>query len=80
VTVQGENIQVTQEILRAAGDSLRASETRYRLGSGNIIEVLNAQTSLALAERQRIDALSGWRTARLRLLAALGQLGMQAVE
>jgi outer membrane protein len=80
VTVQGENIPVTQEILRAATDSLHASETRYRLGSGNIIEVLNAQTSLASAERQRIDVLSSWRTARLRLLAALGQLGMWAIE
>ena len=80
VTVQGENIEVTKEILRVASESLRASETRYRLGSGNIIEVLNAQTALAMAERQRIDTLSNWRTARLRLVAALGHLGMWAIE
>ena len=80
VLAQSQSIEVTKEIVRVAQESLSASETRYRLGSGNIVDVLNAQTALAMAERQRIDALANWRTARLRLVASLGNIGMWAIE
>ncbi|WP_338157805.1 hypothetical protein [Pantoea ananatis] len=43
---------------------------------GNIIELLNAQKSLADAEKQQIQALTDWRYSRLELAGKLGVLGL----
>jgi outer membrane protein len=41
---------------------------------GTITELLSAQTALADARRQRVLALSRWRTAKLKLASSLGIL------
>jgi outer membrane protein len=46
---------------------------------GNILELLKAQSDLASAQQQRIQALTNWQTARLRLAASLGQLRMDGI-
>jgi outer membrane protein len=49
------------------------------VGVGNILELLNAQSSLAAAKRERIQSLTDWRSARLQLAAKLGRLGMSSI-
>jgi len=61
-------------LLDIARRSFAAAQYRYREGVGNILELLNAQRALANAEQQRIQALTDWRAARLRLAGSLGQL------
>jgi outer membrane protein len=80
VIAQTQTVTVTAELLLSASQSLHATEERYRSGSGNIVDVLNAQTALASAEQQRIEALSSWRTAKLKLAETLGQVGLWALE
>lgn len=75
-----ENIANSATLLDIAQQSYAAAERRYRAGVGNILELLNAQTSLANAKKQRIQALTDWRTARLQLAGTLGKLGMWSLE
>src|SRR5207244_4191396 len=53
--------------LQQARENLTLAEGRYKTGVGNIIELTDAQVSLATAEASRVQALVGYRTA----LAAL---------
>ncbi len=75
-----ENLKATDELLQSADQSFKVAQGRYKAGVGNILELLNAQSALASAQRQRIQALSNWRTARLNLAASLGQLGIWAIQ
>ena len=70
------NLGNSATLLDVARRSYAAAERRYQVGVGNILELLNAQSSLAGAKRQRIQALTDWRSARLQLAAKLGKLGM----
>ncbi|TCW87017.1 TolC family protein [Burkholderia sp. SRS-46] len=71
-----ENLDNSATLLSLAQHAYDAAEHRYRSGVGQILELLNAQSSLASAKRQRIQALTDWRSARLQLAAKLGRLGM----
>ncbi|WP_342670406.1 TolC family protein, partial [Burkholderia singularis] len=45
---------------------------------GTITELLNAQTALADAQKQRVQAVAKWQTSRLRLAQSLGSLDMSS--
>ncbi|MBN3851315.1 TolC family protein [Paraburkholderia sp. Ac-20342] len=70
------NLGNTEMLLDVAHRSYAAAQRRYQVGVGNILELLNTQSSMAVATRQRIQALTDWRSARLQLAAKLGKLGM----
>ncbi|WP_175951825.1 TolC family protein [Burkholderia sp. BCC0405] len=70
------NLEHNETLLSIARRSHDAAEHRYWIGGGSIIELLNAQLTLAGAKRQRIHALADWRSARLQLAAKLGKIGM----
>nr|WP_137955606.1 TolC family protein [Burkholderia sp. 4M9327F10] len=70
------NLGNSAMLLDVARRSYIAAQRRYQVGVGNILELLNAQSSLAAAKRQRIQALTDWRSARLQLAAKLGKLRM----
>lgn len=71
-----QNLRNTAALLQIAQQSFDAAKHRYAAGVGNILELLNAQSSLSDANRQRIQALTDWRAARLQLAAKIGRLGM----
>ncbi|MFM0742325.1 TolC family protein, partial [Paraburkholderia xenovorans] len=71
-----QNLQNTASLLEIAQRSFDAAKHRYTAGVGNILELLNSQSSLADANRQRVQALTDWRTARLQLAAKMGRLGL----
>lgn len=81
-TLQAEtaNLGTSADLLVSASESLQASQERYKAGSGDIIELLNAQRDDAVARQERIHALAAWRSARLKLLGALGQVGFWALD
>ena len=66
-------------LLEVARKSYDAAQRRYEVGVGNMLELLNAQSSLATAKQQRIQSLTDWRSARLQLAAKLGRLDMSSV-
>lgn len=75
-----EDLKATGDLLQSAELSFKVAQGRYKAGVGNILELLNAQSALANARQQQIQAVSNWRTARLSLAASLGQLGWGAIN
>jgi outer membrane protein len=70
------NLQASGALLSGAQRSLDIARGRYKEGVGSFTELLNAQTAFVDARKQRVLAVSKWRTERLRLAASLGRLGM----
>lgn len=75
-----DNLRNTNIVLQSAKDTFEAAQHRYRLGVGNILEVLSAQKTLSQSEQQWIQAQLDWRTARLQLAASMGTLGMWSLQ
>lgn len=67
-------LAISQKLLDAAQASVDSSRRRYDKEVADILEVLNAQSALADAQQQRIQAIAGWQSARLNLLAHTGIL------
>ncbi|WP_179405499.1 TolC family protein [Burkholderia guangdongensis] len=68
------NLSNSRKLFEAAQRALDIARGRYKEGVGAFVELLNAQTALADAQKQRVLAVSRWRTARLKLAASLGKL------
>ena len=70
-----QNSQETTAQLQSAAEATHQSAlNRLSLGAADIIEVLNAQKALSDARRDRIQYLSNWRAARLKLRIQTGIL------
>lgn len=80
LTTETENLTATEELLQSANQSFNVAQGRYKSGVGTIIELLNAQATLAKAKQQRVQALANWRSARLKLAGSLGKLGLWAIQ
>ena len=75
-----EDLVTTKDLLQSANQAFAVAQGRYRTGVGSIIELLSAQSALGSAQQQRIQALSNWYTARLKMAQSLGQLGLWAIQ
>ena len=75
-----ERLAVGDELLANARRAQDIAQGRYKAGVGDILEALNAQTVLADATRQQIEARAAWQIARLKLAAAMGRIGPWAIE
>ncbi len=70
----GQTVRTSADLLRSAEQSERVALGRYKAGVGNILDVLNAQSALANARLQRIQALLDWQVSRATLAKAVGTL------
>ncbi|OWT57633.1 TolC family protein [Candidimonas nitroreducens] len=73
-------VATAESLLASARQSVRVALGRYKAGVGSLLELLRAQSDLADAQQQRIQALAGWKTARFELAASLGKLGLQDAQ
>jgi len=73
------NLDASANLLQAAREALTVSQRRYDKGAADITEVLNTQSTLSDAKRERVRCLADWHSARLRLLAGAGRMGRSAV-
>ncbi|MES2296679.1 MAG: TolC family protein [Pseudomonadota bacterium] len=73
-------LKVSQQFRASAAQTVEAAQGRNKLGAAPILELLNAQATLAAADQQKIQAMADWRTARLRLAFNLGILGHWALQ
>lgn len=80
VQTDAANLANSRDLLDDAQRALDIARGRYKEGIGTFTELLNAQTALADAERQRVLAVSKWRIARLRLAASLAKLSLDTVR
>jgi outer membrane protein len=65
--------QVQQGSVAAARDQLRLAQDRYRLGSGTSLELADAQTAVARAETDLVNAVYDYHKAIAALEAAVGR-------
>ena len=79
LATETEGLKATDDLLKSARQAFDTAKGRYKAGVGSIIELLNAQSSLSKAEQQRVQALSNWHVARLKLASSLGRLGLWAL-
>jgi outer membrane protein len=70
-----DSLDASSLLLTTAQEALASSQRKYDKGAADIVEMLNSQKELADAKQERVRAISDWRSARLRLMAAAGQLG-----
>ena len=80
LSTETENLKATDDLLHSANQSFKVALGRYKAGVGTILELLAAQSALASAQQQHIQASSDWRTARLNLAHSLGKLGLWAIQ
>ena len=74
LTTATQTIRSSTDLLNSAEQSERVALGRYKAGVGNILDVLNAQSALAAARLQRIQALLDWHVSRASLAKAIGAL------
>jgi len=69
-----QSLRTAADLLASADQSERVALGRYRAGVGTLIDLLNAQSALAAARVQRIQAALDWHVSRATLAKAVGTL------
>ncbi|HEX5392173.1 MAG TPA: TolC family protein [Rhodocyclaceae bacterium] len=69
-----QSVRTTADLIASAEQSDKVARGRYAAGVGTLLEMLNAQSALASARQQRVQALYTWNVARATLAQALGTL------
>lgn len=73
-TTATQSLASSADLLASAEQSERVALGRYKAGVGNILDLLNAQSALATARMQRIQATLDWHFSRATLAKAVGTL------
>lgn len=69
-----ESVRTSNDLLASAEQSERVALGRYQAGVGSMLDVLNAQSTLAVARQQHIQARLDWNVGRAALAQAMGTL------
>lgn len=80
LTTSIEAVRASADLVASAEASERVATGRYKAGVGGILDLLNAQSALANARQQNIQALYNWRIAKAALAQAMGRLGFDQIE
>jgi outer membrane protein len=76
VRTQGESLGAAADLVASATESYELALGRYRAGAGTVADLMNAQSALASANLQRIQARFRWNVAKVSLARAVGMLDM----
>jgi outer membrane protein len=71
-----QSLLASERLLASAGAAYQVAQGRYKAGVGSILELLNAQSALADARRQRVSAQVEQLSARTQLGLASGRIGL----
>ncbi|MGZ5030519.1 MAG: TolC family protein [Methylobacter sp.] len=74
-----ESFKSSEDLVASADQSEKVAMGRYKAGAGNIIDLLNAQSSHANARLQLIQAQYTWLTQKAQLAQALGRLDFSSI-
>lgn len=75
-----QSLSSTAALLASAEQSAKVALGRYQAGVGSILESLNAQSALATARQQRVQAQLNWNVARATLAQAVGSLDHRLLQ
>lgn len=79
LVTETQSLKSSADLVKSAAESERVAMGRYKAGAGNILDVLTAQSALALARQQNVQALYGWYIAKATLAQSMGQLDFSAI-
>ena len=74
LTTATQSLTTTAALVASAEQSAKVAFGRYKAGVGTILDVLSAQSALAAARLQRIQAQLDWNVYRAALAQAMGAL------
>ena len=74
------NLEASRQLIEAAQEALENVQRKYDRGVVDILEMLSVQMALTDSELERVRSLADWRSARLRLLANAGTVGIKDVR
>jgi len=74
LTTATESLKMTADLVASAEQSARVALGRYKAGVGTVLDLLTAQTALASARLQRIQAGLDWYVYRATLAQTVGAL------
>jgi outer membrane protein len=75
-----QSVQSSADLVASATQNADVALGRYKAGVGNIIDVITAQSALASARAQRIQARFNWDIARASLAYSMGRLDDVAAD
>lgn len=75
-----QNLLTTADLLNSAEQAERMASGRYKAGAGIMLDLLNAQTTLAAARQQRIQSDLNWNISRAALAQAMGNLDTDRLQ
>lgn len=75
-----QSVQTSADLVASATQNADVALGRYKAGVGNIIDVITAQSALASARAQRIQARFNWDIARASLAYSMGRLDDVAAD
>lgn len=74
-----DNLEAADALLDAATASIETVQRKFDKGAADILEMLTTQSAMAEAQLERVRGQAEWQSAKLRLLAAAGILGRDAI-
>ncbi len=74
LTTSTQTLKTTADLVASAEASAQVALGRYKAGVGSILDLLTAQSALASARQQRIQATLDWNVNRATLAQAMGTL------
>jgi outer membrane protein len=80
LTTATQTLQTTNDLLASAEQSARVALGRYKAGVGNVLDLLSAQSALANARVQRIQAELDWNIYRATLAQSMGALDQSLLQ
>lgn len=75
-----QSISAARALVESAQQAYRVAFGRYKAGVGNILDVLNAQSALATAMQQSVQATLNWNVARAALAQSIGTLDNAMIQ
>lgn len=73
LTTATQSLTATDDLYASAQQADQVALGRYKAGMGTILDVLNAQSALASARQQKVQAVYNWNISRASLAQAMGQ-------
>ncbi len=75
-----QSLRSTADLVNSAEQSERVAAARYQAGVGNLLDELVAQSALASARQQRVQASYNWNIYRATLAQAMGSLDVKLLS
>ncbi len=75
-----QSLRSTADLVNSAEQSERVASARYHAGVGNLLDVLVAQSALASARQQRVQASYNWNIYRATLAQTMGSLDVKLLS